>query len=304
MTPLDVERLRAEFQAPHELVRTSDGKTLFVRHWVGAPGNALAVLIFHGITAYSEPYGKLIAEELARAGFDVFGMDLRGHGRSDGVRGDLPGAERLAQDLCETIAPLKARFSKVVVLGHSLGVISSMIAFNHCPGMVDGLILLSAARQVKPDAYARLPARAMMNTLAGITLFPSRPLIQYRRTGMVGLDDPLFNFRYSAQFYSSMYGMSAWEVARMLSHHVIDSPNLTPRAPLEIPVLVGVGDQDELFSVESTRQFYDHLPTMRKEFFVIPGGHHAYLPPGSWGPVITWLKTQFPTTGSGSPPPG
>jgi len=293
MIPVDVTKLREEFQAPHELVTASDGKIIFVRHWIGSSGTDLAVLIFHGITAYSEPYGKLLAEDLAQAGFNVFGMDLRGHGRSDGIRGDLPSGERLAKDLCETVASLKTKFSRVVVLGHSLGVLSTLIAVNHCPGTIDGLILLSAGRRVKPSAYSKPSAGAALKTLLAIALFPSRPLIEYNRKGMAGRNDPLFNFRYSARFYSAVYGMSPWAVVRMLRQNVIDSPNLTTSGTLDIPVLVGVGDQDELFSVDSSREVFASIHGDRKEFFVVPGGHHASFPPGSWDPVVAWLRTQF-----------
>jgi alpha-beta hydrolase superfamily lysophospholipase len=31
--PVDVVRLRAEYKGPHEIVSTSDGKTLFVGRW-------------------------------------------------------------------------------------------------------------------------------------------------------------------------------------------------------------------------------------------------------------------------------
>ncbi|MGA7861000.1 MAG: alpha/beta fold hydrolase [Thermoplasmata archaeon] len=300
MVPLDVAELREEFQVPHELVTASDGKIIFVRHWIGSSGTDLAILIFHGITAYSEPYGKLLAEELAGAGFHVFGMDLRGHGRSDGIRGDLPSEERLSKDLCETVASLKAKFSRVVVLGHSLGVLSALIAVNRCPGSIDGLILLSAGRQIKPGAYSKPRARAVLKTLLGIALFPSRPLIEYNRKGMAGRNDPLFNFRYSARFYSAMYGMSPWAVVRMLRHNVIDSPNMTTSGTLEIPVLVGVGDQDELFSVDSSREVFDSIRGDRKEFLVVPGGHHASFPPGSWDRVVAWLRTQFPAAPGGT----
>src|ERR1700733_9711539 len=184
MTAPDVGKLRDEFKGPRELVRTSDGKTIFLRHWVGDSGTELAIVVFHGITTYSGPYGKLLAEELARAGFDVFGMDLRGHGRSDGIRGDYPSGERLSKDLCETIAFLKGRFSKVVVLGHSLGVLSAVIAVNSCAGNVDGLILLSFGRKVRPGAFVKPPASTALKTLLGVTLFPGSPLIEYNRRGM------------------------------------------------------------------------------------------------------------------------
>jgi acylglycerol lipase len=303
MPPPDVARLRAEFQAPHELVQCSDGAVIFLRHWVGSGEADPAVLLLHGITGYSEPYGKLIAEELARAGIHVFGMDLRGHGRSDGIRGDLPSGERLAKDLCEVVAFLKKKFRRIILLGHSLGVVSAMITVTHCPEPVDGLILLSGGRRVNSTAYSKPTASAALRTLIGVALLRARPMIEYSRPGMVGRDDPLFNFRYSARFYSAVYGMSPWAVLRMLRRNLIDSPNLTPPKVVQVPVLVGIGDTDELFSVESGREFFDRLPADRKEFLVIPGGHHASFPPGSWSGAIEWIRRQFTGAAAASSAP-
>jgi acylglycerol lipase len=293
MTAPDVGKLRDEFKGPRELVRTSDGKTIFLRHWVGDAGTDLAILVFHGITTYSGPYGKLLAEELARAGFNVFGMDLRGHGMSDGIRGDYPSGERLSKDLCETIAFLKGRFSKVVVLGHSLGVLSAVIAVNSCAGNVDGLILLSFGRKVRPGAFVKPPASVALKTLLGVTLFPGSPLIEYNRRGMTGREDPLYNFHYTARFYVAMYGRSAWSVVRMLGKNELDSPNLVVSGRLDIPVLVGVGDQDEIFPVDSVRALFDGIECGRKEFIVIPGGRHAAFPEGSWAQLMAWLRRSF-----------
>jgi acylglycerol lipase len=293
MTAPDVGKLRDEFKGPRELVRTSDGKTIFLRHWVGDAGTDLAILVFHGITTYSGPYGKLLAEELARAGFNVFGMDLRGHGTSDGIRGDYPSGERLSKDLCETIAFLKGRFSKVVVLGHSLGVLSAVIAVNSCAENVDGLILLSAGRKIRPGAFVKPPASAALKTLLGTTLFPGSPLIEYNRRGMTGRDDPLYNFHYTARFYAAVYGRSAWSVVRMLGKNEMDSPNLVVSGRLDIPIMVGVGDQDEIFPVDSVRAFFDGIECSRKEFIVIPGGRHAVFPEGSWAQLMAWLRRSF-----------
>lgn len=296
MAGLDVAKLRDEFKGPHELVKTSDGETIFLRQWAGSPRTDLAILIFHGITAYSGPYGKLVAEELAAAGYNVFGMDLRGHGMSDGARGDYPSGERLSKDLCETIAFLKGRFSKVVVLGHSLGVLSAVIAENSCGGNIDGLVLLSGGRKIRPGAFARPPASAALKTLLGVFLLHGTPLIEYNRRGMTGRQDPLFNFRYTARFYSSEYGRSAWAVVRMFGKGEIDSPNMVFSGALDIPVLVGVGDQDEIFPTESAKAFFDSIPGSRKEFIVIPGGRHAAFPAGSWAPLVAWLRKSYPAS--------
>lgn len=274
-------------------MRTSDGKTIFLRHWVGDSGTELAILVFHGITTYSWPYGKLLAEELAKVGFNVFGMDLRGHGLSDGTRGDYPSGERLSKDLCETLAFLKGRFSRVVVLGHSLGVLSAVIAVNRCAGNVDGLILLCMGRKVRPGAFVKPSASSALKTLLGVTLFRGSPLIEYSRRGMTGRDDPLYNFHYTARFYAAVYGKSAWSVVRMLGRNEIDSPNLVVSGKLDIPVLVAVGDQDEIFPVDSARAFFDTLECSSKEFIIIPGGRHAAFPEGSWAQLIVWLRRSF-----------
>lgn len=293
MAKPDVTGLRANFKGPHELVHTSDGKVLFVRRWDSGSASPVSVLIFHGITGYSGPYGPMIAEELAASGFNVFGMDLRGHGLSDGSRGDYPSAERLRKDLVETVAVAKARSRKVVVLGHSLGALSAVVAAKACSGSIDGLVMLSAARKVKTGVYGRPGTGAAFKTLLGVAVLRGRPLIEYRREGMIGLDDPLFNFEYSARFYSVLYGVGALKVSSMLRSGLIDSPNLRFDGKLAIPLLVGIGDHDDLFTVEAAREFCGEIDCTDKEFFVIPGARHAFFPKGSWAPLVAWLGSKF-----------
>jgi alpha-beta hydrolase superfamily lysophospholipase len=289
----DVASLRSSFTEPHELLHTSDGKVLFLRHWEAKSESRATILIFHGITAYSGPYGQIIAEQLADSGYDVFGMDLRGHGLSDGKRGDYPSRERFVKDLKETVAYVRAKSRKLVVLGHSLGALTAVAAMNNCAGEIDGLILLSAARKVRPGVYAKPKTSALLKTLIGITLLRGSPLIEYRRAGMVGLNDPLFNFAYSARFYTVLYGVGALSVVSMLRSGDINSPNLRFNSKAQIPLLVGVGDHDELFAVESAKEFCDGLECDDREFFVVPDGHHAVFPKDSWGTLVSWLQKKF-----------
>jgi acylglycerol lipase len=293
MTDIDVVSLRAAYAGPHELVRTSDGETLFVRRWNPKSEPAVSLLIFHGITGYSGPYGPMIAEQLADAGFGVFAMDLRGHGLSDGTRGDYPSGERLVNDLSETVALVRSKSRKLVVLGHSLGALSAVMAVKNRPQDVDGLILLSAARKIRTGVYPKPKASAMIKTLIGAALLRGSALIEYRRSGQLGLDDPLFDFHYSARFYSALYGVGAMKVMGMFRSGVLDSPNLKFDGKLQIPLLVSVGDHDELFSAEAAKEFCDGIDCDDKEFFVVPGARHAVFPRDGWGPLVSWLGKRF-----------
>lgn len=289
----DVASLRAAYSGPHELVKTSDGKTLFVRRWDAKEVSPVSILILHGITAHSGPYGPIIAEQLALAGYNVFGMDLRGHGLSDGSRGDYSGKESFVKDLTETVAVVRAKSKRLAVLGHSLGVLSAITAVKNNPTRIDGLVLLSAARKITTGVYKKPKTSTVLKTLLAVSILRGSPLIEYRREGMIGLDDPLFNFNYSARFYSTLYGVGALSVSRMLRSGIIDSPNMKFGRKLSIPLLVGLGDHDELFSVEAAREFYNEIDCDDKEFFVIPGARHAFFPTGSWGQLVVWLRRRF-----------
>lgn len=274
---LDINELRDKHEDPHHLLMTSDGVNLFLWKWepkTDAPRQT-GVLILHGITAYSGPYG-MIAEPLAERGFTVYGLDLRGHGLSDGNRGDCPSEDRFVKDLCEAIAFVRERHERVVLLGHSLGVLSSILAMNSCLGMIGGSVLLSAGLTVRPGVMPEMSIGQKLKILLSSIISPSKPVIKYMREGMVGLDDPLFTFRYSLRFI------------RLVRFEDLDFPER-----LEFPVFVGIGDTDELFSVDSCRELFEQVPSDSKEFYVAEGARHAVFPAGSWGPLVDWMDDKF-----------
>ncbi|MHA1926755.1 MAG: alpha/beta hydrolase [Candidatus Thorarchaeota archaeon] len=273
---LDIHSLRSEFSEPHSLLTTSDGITLFIREWKpkGTPRET-TILILHGITAYSGPY-DMIARPLASRGFAVYGLDLRGHGLSDGNRGDTPGRERYVRDLCEAIAYVKERHSRVVILGHSLGVLSSVMAMESCIDRFDGAILLSAARTTRPGIYPPIGAMQKLKIALSSIFSPRRQVMEYRREGMVGLDDPLFTFRYTLRF---------------LRTTILSDFSFPTEMPF--PVLVGIGEEDELFAVEAARELFEEIPSKTKEFLVAEAAKHAVFPDGSLNPIFEWVDTTF-----------
>ena len=272
---IDLVKLREDFKGPHYLVSTSDGKELFLRVWEPENPSKIAILILHGITAYSGPY-ETIGIPLSKIGYTVYGLDLRGHGLSDGIRGDYPSNERLVKDLGETLLFLKEKHPTLIILGHSLGVFTALIASNFYLKEISGLILISAAKEAKPGVYNKMAISTKLKILLSSIIKPSKPIISYYRDGMTGLNDPLYNFKYTLRF------MKNFTMKKMI---IPDK--------FEIPIALAIGEHDEIFSVESARSFFDEIPSENKRFIVLPGAKHAEFPEGSWSELINWLLSTF-----------
>ena len=272
---MNIPELRAKFDKTHYSISSSDGCTLFLREWSAPSKSKVGVLILHGVTAYSEPY-EMISGPLSKAGFTCYGLDLRGHGLSDGKRGDYPSKEILIQDLKAAIDFLKPKHEKLIILGHSLGVVTGSVILNNFLSEISGVIFLSASKTVREGAYKKRSFFTTLKILLSSIFAPSRPVIHYYRDGIQGLDDPLFNFYYTLRFFKAL-----------------NAKTFTLPEKLDVPVYVGVGEHDELFSASSVKEFMESIDSPDKEFHVIPNAKHAEFPEGSWDHLIEWLKQHF-----------
>jgi alpha-beta hydrolase superfamily lysophospholipase len=280
ITPEQAAMMRENFKGPHDEFKTSDGITLFLRRWdpdsLAPVKKEIAVLIFHGFTAHSGAY-NMAGVPISAAGYTTFGLDYRGHGLSDGNRGDAPNKERWIADLAESVKYVKSLgFSKVIVLGHSLGVASAICADDAVPNDIAGLVLLSGAYEGRKGLSAPISFFEKARIISSSIFRPSYPAVEYYRKGMSGSNDSLFNFRYTLRYMT-----------------MLDVKNLRLPKDLDIPVLVGVGDQDELFEVAKVHDFYDSIPGNKKEFLVMKNTTHAKIPRESWEEVVAWLNKYF-----------
>ena len=279
-TPEEVKSLRENYEGAHHLVTTSDGETIFLRRWdpdsLVPAKDGIAVLILHGFTAHSGYY-NMAGEPFADGGYTTFGMDYRGHGLSGGNRGDAPSLERWVADFTETVQFIKdLGFPKVVVLGHSLGVASAMVTSNAAPDALAGIVLLSGAYEGRPGLNTPPTTFEVARLLSSRVFRPSHQAAEYYRKGMIVSTDPLTNYRYTVRFLT-----------------MLDVKKLRLDNKANIPVLVGAGDEDELFEVEKVKELYDLIPGDKKEFLVMKSTTHAKIPRESWQQIVEWLDRTY-----------
>ncbi|MCL3777334.1 alpha/beta hydrolase [Actinomyces sp. AC-18-1] len=159
------------------------------RYVLGAPG-APTLVYLHGITACAASASDAL-EHWAAAGYRVIALDARGHGLSprwsEEELSDAGGI--LLDDLLHALADLaqerRARRSaglpdaetRPVVVGHSMGAATAMVAAARRPDLLSGAVLIDPARygtrgpdelRARGAARARLRARDLTDLPAAL----------------------------------------------------------------------------------------------------------------------------------------
>jgi lysophospholipase len=114
------------------------------------------VVIVHGICEHLDRYDYL-TEKLNNAGYNVYRYDARGHGRSEGEKGDLKDYQDYLLDLDIYIESVKKEYPdlKLILLGHSMGGLVATSYASMFSSKIDYLAL-SGAANVTPKAAKAL----------------------------------------------------------------------------------------------------------------------------------------------------
>lgn len=148
-----------------------DGGALRVGRWTANDPQAPVVLLVHGVTANHLAWQSLAALDR----FTVLAPDLRGRGRSGGLRGPA-GMERHAEDLVAVLDHLD--LAQVPVAGHSMGgfVVAAFVA--HHARRTAGTVLVDGGLPFPPLPEGVTTEQALAATIgpaaARLTMtFPS-----------------------------------------------------------------------------------------------------------------------------------
>lgn len=100
-------------------LKTADNLELRGRHWPvqDAIGN---VALVHGFFEHTGRWSH-VARAMNEAGISLWGIDLRGHGESEGPRGDTPSYQHMLEDLDAYFEHVEGSGGPMVAYGHSFG---------------------------------------------------------------------------------------------------------------------------------------------------------------------------------------
>jgi alpha-beta hydrolase superfamily lysophospholipase len=280
VTPADVDRADLTFTA-------RDGLSLYAQRWRPRSGEPRAVLVIHhGLADHSDRYAGF-AERLVRAGYAVWAFDMRGHGRSAGVRVRIDRIDDLLDDLDAFVALVREREPgrPIVLYGHSLGGLTTALeAIERHPG-VAGVIL--AAPGIAFDAPA---IQAGVIRLAA-PVAPNAPVLavphpEFSRDAAVVAEldrDPMIEH---ASGPARTAAAAIDGVARVWAHP----------EQLTVPLLIVHGTSDHITAPAGSRDLVARAGTTDRTLRLYDGLYHDILhDPGGdrvAADIVTWLDAH------------
>jgi acylglycerol lipase len=160
----DVSHLSGKIADRHGFVTSIDQTRLFYRHWPASTAwNGRAVVVLHGIGYHSAPY-KVIADALNPHGTDVYGLDARGHGLSQGRRGFVGTSAEVGADVECMIRFVQQQLpsAKIFLLGDSMGADLALNYAKRNSRELAGLILLALALNLDFSQFLSLESLSLM----------------------------------------------------------------------------------------------------------------------------------------------
>lgn len=226
---------------------TSDGVNLYGQRWEPGGNPVGIVCLVHGLGEHSGRYEHL-AQFLTDNGYALQGFDLRGHGRSDGKRGDIPGYEALLDDIDLSLANAKRHWPglPVFLYGHSLG--GNLVlnyALRRKPELA-GVISTSPWLELAAKVPAwKLAAGRLLNRLwPSLTLsngLNTKALCRDAEVVRLYEQDPLVHDQISARMTFALMEAADWA----LEH----------AAGLDLPLLLMHGSADRITSAAGSARF-------------------------------------------------
>ncbi len=243
-----------------------DGTRLHVVDYHPASPASGSVVILHGLGEHAGRYRHVAAFFVAR-GFAVRTYDHRGHGRSEGKRGDVPGNDTLLDDARAVMADWRAQPRTPAVppllLGHSMGGLfaARLAAEGRTP--LSGLVLSSPALALPLNGAQKLMLKTLSVLAPGLTVSNGLKLRYLSHDAAVVAAyqaDPLVHDRISARLLNAM--LAAIASAQQAA------------ASLSMPVLLLVSGRDRLVDARGSRDFHARLQPALARLIEYPSLYH------------------------------
>lgn len=255
----------------HHTFQSYDQIQLYGRSFLSDATSPIGdIIVQHGLGEHSGRYQEL-AELLNQRDFNVHLLDLRGHGQSEGKRGDAKSIEQLSIDLETFIEYLNSQnfnLNQPLLVGHSLGAaVVTWLTLRHSNQFhLKGIAISGAPFQVAMNFGQQIKQAAgkiLVQVAPALTLDSGIDAKYLSHDGRVVdryLSDPLVHSKLSVQL-----GLSIVDVGKVL---------IPQASRLKIPLWTAHGGDDKIADSSGTVQFFKKAGTNEKSLHIYEGFYH------------------------------
>ncbi len=247
-------------------LETSDGLSLFGR--IRKPEKELkgVVVLIHGLGEHIGRY-EHVSDVLAKSGYCLIGTDLRGHGRSPGLKGHFPGYDQVLDDIHRLVQYARNQFPSlpVFIYGHSLGgALTLYYLLKREPDLAGAIVSSPGLVPGEPPSVLKLTLARMMNSLwPTFSLKNDLDLDNLSHNPEVKqayVSDPLVHSMISARLGWDLLTKGQWMMENA--------------SKLQKPLLLMQGSADHMVDPEVNIQFARSLPSGMVTFKLWEGYYH------------------------------
>jgi alpha-beta hydrolase superfamily lysophospholipase len=275
-------------------IPTTGSINLYYQTWQ-PDGTVRGILaIVHGLGGHSGLYRNIV-NQLIPKNFVIYGVDLRGNGKSPGQRGYINSWREYRDDVGNFLKFIASQNSEtpIFLLGHSLGGITVLDYALHSAGETEKLPKIKGLINMTPALGE--PGVPLMKILLGKLLSRIYP----RFSLSTGIDlslssrddevikgyakDPLRHTMGTARLSTEYFQTLNW----VFKHAIA----------LDIPFLMMLAGQDQVTFPEGSRNFFEKVTFSDKELKEYPESYHCIQDDLNYQEVLAdledWLERHL-----------
>lgn len=274
---------------------TSDGLKIHIEVFEHSP-EAPTLIFIPGTALYGLCYGELLLQISQQGGYNVIAIDPRGHGRSEGARGDYTISE-IMRDTQAVISYAIDRFNdKVAVMGSSQGGIVAFYLAAADP-RINTVICQCFADLTSEDTLqlARHPRVFKYLKLLLAKAGKALPNPQIPITSYIDLDKIPVRYFGTAKAFMDMDPLALKTISLRALQSLAHTEMQKPVEAITMPVMLIQGTADSIFPISYTQKIYNRIQS-KKDFVQFEGKSHALLHEDTEAVVpvvIEWLGRVY-----------
>jgi pimeloyl-ACP methyl ester carboxylesterase len=231
--------------------------------------------------------------KLGEQGFNVIGFDPRGHGQSEGTRGDYTIGE-IMRDAENVITWAIQRFNEnVSVIGSSQGgIVSFYLAARD--KRIKGVTCQNFADLSSPDTLSLVKFPRIFKYLK-LILNKATDLIpqtQIPVTGYLDLEKIPVRYFGNAKNFMESDPLTLKTISLRALQSLANTEMDKPVEDVETPIMVFQGDADSIFPLAYTKKIFDKIKS-KKKMVVFPDMTHALMHENVeeiLPEIVSWLR--------------